>query len=47
MHYVELLMQDSLAAFTVRVAHHCVYDTRTDRIPYDEQRRAVGTCVPR
>lgn len=46
MHYVEVLMQDSLAALTARVARHCVYDTRTDRTSYDEQRRAVGTGDP-
>ena len=46
MHYVEILMHDSLAAFTERVARHCVYDTRTDRMSYHEQRRTVGTYDP-
>jgi hypothetical protein len=39
-------MQDSLAAFTARVARHCVYDTRTDRTSYDEQTKGGGHLRP-
>jgi len=46
MHYVEILMQNSLAAFIDRVARYCVYDPCTDRTTYDEQRRSVGTGDP-
>lgn len=41
-HYVEMLLEESLASFTDRVARHCVYEVRHDRSSYNDHRSSVG-----